>query len=99
MESVKKHRIRQTKLLLAISTKHPVLILDLKGIPENRETPWTGGYFTPWASFILDYQDDDKGRNKNKAWCQKLRNGSERGRTERSDGARRVVVQRHGGEL
>ena len=98
MESVEK-RIGRTKLSLALSIKHPELILELKGIPENRKTLWPGGHFTPWASYILGYQDDDEGRNKYKARCQKLREGSGQERTERSNGARRVVVQRHGGLL
>jgi hypothetical protein len=87
-----KNRIGRTELSLALDLKHPALILELKDIPENRKTLWTGGHSTPWASYILDYQDYDKGRNKTKARCQRLREGSEQERTERSDGARRVVV-------
>ena len=99
MESIRKNRIGRTKLSLALCTKHPAFILELKGIPENRKTLWTGGHFTPWTSYVLGYQDDDKGRNKNKAQCQKLREGIEQERTERSDGAKQVVFQRHGGLL
>ena len=99
MESIRKNRIGRTKLSLALCTKHPAFILELKGIPENRKTLWTWGHFTPRASFILDYQDDDRGRKKYKAQCRKLREGSEQERTERSDGARQVVAQRHGGLL
>ena len=99
MESVKKNRIGRTKLSLALALKHPALILQLKGIPENRKTLWTRGHFTPWASYIPGYQDDGKGRNKDKARSQKLREESVQERTERSNGARRVVVQKHGGLL
>jgi hypothetical protein len=58
-----KHRIGRTKLSLALALKHPALILELKGIPENRKTFWTGGNFAPWAFYILSYQDNDKGRS------------------------------------
>ena len=46
MESAK-NRIGRTELSLTLALKHPSLILELKGIPENRETFWTGGYFSP----------------------------------------------------
>ena len=59
--AAKKKRIGRTILLLALALKHPALILELKGMPENRKTFWTGGNFAPWASYILRYQDNDKG--------------------------------------
>jgi len=62
MESVK-NRIVRTKLSLALALKHPALILEFKGIPENWKTFWTGGNFAPWASYIPSYQDNDKGRS------------------------------------
>jgi hypothetical protein len=37
----KKSRIGRTELLLALALKHPALILELQGIPENRKTFWT----------------------------------------------------------
>ena len=64
MESAeKRNRLGLTKLLLALFLKHPALILELQGIPEYWKTFWTVGDFSPWASYIVSYQDNDKGRS------------------------------------
>jgi hypothetical protein len=59
----KKKRIALTELLLALALKHPALILELKGIPKNRKTFWARGNFTPRASYIVSYQDNDESRS------------------------------------
>ena len=54
-------RTERTEILLAVFTKHPTLILELKGISKDGKTFWTGRNFAPWASHIPGYQYDDKG--------------------------------------
>ena len=86
MESAK-NRIGLTKLSLALALKHPALILELKGIPDDRKTFWTGRNISPWTSYIVSYQDHDKGRSQSKVGRRMLREGSEK----------EVVAQSHGG--
>ena len=70
MESAeKRNRLGLTKLLLALALKHPALILELQGIPEYWKTFWTGGDFAPWASYILNYQDNDNACSYSKVGC------------------------------
>jgi hypothetical protein len=69
---VRKNGIVHTKLSFAILLEHPALIPELKGVSENRKTPWTGWNFAPWAVRILCCQNDDETQNESNTGSQKL---------------------------
>ena len=72
-----KNGIRRTKLPFAIFVEHPALILELKGVPENRKTRWTGWNSAPRASCILCCENDDETHDESDAGHQKVGEGSE----------------------
>jgi hypothetical protein len=47
------NEIGRTKVSFAVFLEHPAFILELKGISENRQTPWAGWNFAPWAPCTL----------------------------------------------
>jgi len=67
------NRNGRTKLSLALPAKHPALILELKGITQNRETLWTGRNFAPWAFYIPNCEDDDESRYQSNVGILQLR--------------------------